>query len=158
MMVPDKLKMPEVVDQDAVSRWRGSIKRVAAKDCPEEVTAFINTIAYLLGDFAQFKIEKQLIKGFDLILCGNGHWNGEAIDPWTAYEIKVPVMQAVDHHAAMHMIFKRKGKQGLIDYCRARVKDTELERVLMVLNVEVFHIERPEFKYVMDNIKSKQPA
>jgi hypothetical protein len=154
MMVPDKFKMPEVVDQQVVRDWRGSIKRIEDKNCPEEVTAFINTIAYLLGDFAQYKVEKQLIKGFDLILCGNRVWNSQTIDPWTAYEIKVPVLQAVDHYAAMHLIFKRKGKQGLIDYCRARVKDTEIERVLQVLNVEVFHIERPEFKYVMDQIKS----
>jgi len=147
-------KMQDVVDQQAVRSWRNSIKRIEDKNCPEEVTGFINTIAYLLGDFAQYKTERQVIRGEDLILCGLAQWNGETIDPWTAYEIKVPVLQVVDHHAAMHLIFKRKGKQGLIDYCKARVKDTEIERVLEVLNVEVFHIERPEFKYVMDQIKS----
>lgn len=148
--------LPEVVDREHLRQWRNALPRKVATGVPHEVLAFINTIAYLLGDFAKYKTEKQYMRGADLLLCGVEEWNGETINTWTAYEIEVPVLQAVDHHAAMLRIFARKGKQGLIDYCRARVKSSQLKRVLETLEVEVFHFERPEFKAVMDAIQTSK--
>jgi hypothetical protein len=75
---------------------------------------------------------------------------------WEVYDVSIPRRVAVDHRKWMLRIFHRKGKAGLIDYCKAQVKKTDLERVLQVLEVNVFHNERPEFKKMMEQINTSK--
>lgn len=148
----NKYMLPEVVDQDELRAWRKGLKKSEAKDCPNEVRQFIAAVAEKLPDFGQIRKDKTMITGYELQLAGMKEFQGEQINAWEVYELPVPYMIAVDHHTAMHRIFHRKGKQGLIDYCTARVKGTELEKLLNILNVHVFKEERAEFKKVMEDI------
>lgn len=152
MIEVNKYTLPEVIPQSELNAWRSNIKKVEAEHCPPEVREFIAAVSAKLPDFGQTGKFNTLISGYELTLSGMTEMNGEQINPWEVYQLPVPKMQAVDHHAAMHRAFHKRGKQGLIDYCRARVKDTELERLLDVLNVHVFHQEREEFKKVMAEI------
>ncbi len=150
--------MPDdVVDQDELRAWRNGLKKSEAKDCPNEVRQFIAAVSEKLPDFGQIRKDKTMISGYELQLAGMKEFHGERINAWEVYELPVPYMMAVDHHTAMHRIFHRKGKQGLIDYCKARVKGTELEKLLAILDVHVFKQERAEFRKVMEEInQSKQ--
>jgi hypothetical protein len=157
-MIDVKKYLPsDVVDQDELAAWRASIKKVQAEHCPEEVKQFIKALAEKLPDFGQIGKFTTLITGYELQLSGMKYFNGEPINAWEVYQLPVPRMVAVDHETAMHRIYHRQGKQGLINYCKARVKGTELERLLTILNVHVFKQERDEFKKVMEEIaQSKQ--
>lgn len=156
-MVEIKKYMPaDVVNQDDLHAWRASIKKSEDKNCPEEVRQFIGALATKLPDFGQIGKFKSLIAGYDLLLSGMKEYKGESINPWDIYPIEVPHMVAVDHSTAMHRIYQRRGKQGLIDFCKAKVKGTELEQVLEILNVHVFHEERTEFKRVMEEIEQSK--
>jgi len=148
----EKYMPPEVVDQDALRAWRDSIKKHEADHCPEEVKSFITALAKKLPDFGQIGKFTTVISGYELLLSGMKHFNGEKIYPWEVYRLPVPHMVAVDHETAMHRIFHRRGKQGLIDYCKARVKGTELERLMDILYVHVFKQEHEEFKKVLAEI------
>jgi len=154
MIEVKKFNMPEVVPQDELMAWRSGLKKSRVENCPPEVEEFISAVAAKLPDFGQIGQFHTAIAGKELHLSGMKHFNGEPIDPWTVYHLPVPRMVAVDHHTWMHRIFNRKGKQGLINYCRAQVKGTHLQQLLDILNVQVFHQERPEFTAVMDEIKA----
>lgn len=145
-----KYQHPEVVDWSVVSQFKAKLQAQKFY-VPVEVEQFIQAMDRKLGDFAQFGKERQYIDGRELLLCVD-EWQGEKIDADAAYPIDVPKMQAVDNYTTMHRIFSRKGKKGLIDYCKAKVKGTELQRVLEILTVEVFHEARPEFKKVLNEI------
>jgi hypothetical protein len=160
-MIETKRYMPDdVVDQTHLKIWRQQLKEVVhnkAENCPLEVRQFIDAVADKLPAFGQIRKDTTMISGYELQLCGMKEFNGERINVWEVYELPVPHMIAVDHYSAMHRLFHKKGKQGLIDYCRARVKGTELEKLLNVLNVHVFKEEREEFKKVMEEInRSRQ--
>lgn len=152
MIQMNRLQLPEVIPQEELQAWRRSLPKSEAKNCPEEVRQFIDAVAIKLPDFEQFQKDYVAITGHELLLCGMKEMNGEIIRPWLAYQLPVPRMMAVDHHAAMHRIYHRKGKQGLIDFVKAKAQGSDLERLLEILNVYVFHIERPEFQRVMDDI------
>ncbi len=156
MMEVAVMTLPEVVDINYVRDWQRAIKQVLDKDCPIEVEQFIDAVAVKLGDFAQYGREHEFIKGSELLLCGLTEWEGEQIFSFANYPLHVPKMQAVDHRKAMSRLFKKKGKQGLIDYVKARIKGTPLQQLLEVLNVHVFHQERPEFVKVMDEINAAE--
>lgn len=150
--------LPEVVPQHALQEWKAKIKlrQSVLHNCPDEVRQFIAAIANKLGDFGRFREYQVMRSGRELLLCMK-EWQGQKIDPWAMYPVNVPVLMAVDNQTAMLRIFQKRGKQGLIDFCKAKVSGTELERVLEILNVHVFHLHRPEYKKVMSDIeKSKK--
>jgi len=157
MLEVKKYLPANVINQEELAAWRASIKKVQAEHCPEEVKQFIKALAEKLPDFGQIGKFTTLISGYELQLSGMKYFNGERINAWEVYQLPVPRMVAVDHETAMHRIFHRQGKQGLINYCRARVKGTELEKLLAILDVHVFKQERAEFKKVLAEInQSKQ--
>jgi hypothetical protein len=149
--VRNYITLPEVVPQAELKAWRDKI-RSSEKDCPLEVTQFIEAIARKMSDFGQIGKWTTLITGYELRLSGYKEYNGGDINPWEVYPMPVPHMQAVDHRKWMYRIFRRRGKQGLIDYCRAQVKASDLEKTLSILNVQVFREDRPEFQKVMADI------
>lgn len=149
--------MQEVVPHQEVITFQKSIRRSEpATLAPAEVEQFISALAEKLGDFGQIRKDKTGISGRDLLLCNMKELKGEVIDPWCVYQIDVPYMVAVDNYTSMMRIFRRKGKQGLIDYCKARVNKTALAGTLDILNVHVFHQARPEFQQVLNNIQASK--
>lgn len=157
MIEAQVMTMPEVVDHFYVGHWQRTIKAKAfIEPCPPEVEEFINAVHVKLGDFAQYGREHEYIEGSELLLCGLTEWEGEQIFSFATYPLHVPKMQAVEHRTSMHRLFQKKGKQGLIDYVKARTKGTPLQHLLEVLNVHVFHQERPEFVTMMEKIKQAQ--
>lgn len=150
----ETFKLPEVVDRAELAKWQANIKCVDTKDCPDEVNAFILALASKLGDFGQIGKDHSIITGYELMLSGYKVYDGEPVRAWDSYPLDIPKMVAVDHVTSMHRIFKRKGRQGLIDWCKARVKGTELERLLDNLNVHVFRIENERFKKMMEEINA----
>lgn len=155
ILVKPQIELPVVVDRTQLALWRSKQQRSHVA-LPERVHDFIHAVAAKLGDFARYQEETRTISGHDLQLCGIHTWKNETVYPWRDYELKVPVMQAVDHVAAMQRIYLRKGKQGLINYCRARVKGTELAHLLDILHVHVFNEERPQFLQVLNQIKASR--
>lgn len=151
-----RIKLPEIIPQAELEAWRNKIAKVGIDKCPPEVIEFIDALAAKLDDFIRIRTEDVLISGYDLLLGGMKEIRGEPINPWEVYPTPLPYMVAADHRAAMYRIFHRKGKQGLIDFCKVKVKGTELERVLQILNIVVFRKERPEFKKIMDEISASQ--
>lgn len=125
-------------------------------DCPVEVSDFIEAIAAKLPDFGQIGKERVRITGYELLLSGVKEFKSEPVDTYAVYDLPIPRMVACDHVSAMHRIYNRKGKQGLIDFCRNKVNGTELARVLEILDVHVFKQERPEFKKVMTEINAQK--
>lgn len=148
--------LQEIIPQSELQAWRASLAKSRAANCPDEVSQFIDALAPKLPDFGRIGTYTTIMPGYDLLLSGIKEVNGEKVNVWGAYPIEVPRMVAQDHHTAMHRIFNRRGKQGLIDYCRARVKGTELERLLYILDVNVFHQERTAFKRTLEEINAAQ--
>lgn len=156
MEVKNYITLPEIVPPGDLKAWRDNITKVCIADCPPEVVEFIEALAAKLDDFVQIRKFHILISGYDLLLGGLKEVNGEAINPWDIYPTPVPYMIAADHRAWMYRLFKRKGKEGLISFCKVKVKGTELERLLDVLNVHVFYQVNPEFKRVMEKIMASK--
>lgn len=154
--VKSYLELPEVVDHDALASWRNEIDQETKFKLPADVDEFITAIAGKMRDFEEIKKYNSDITGEELILSNIKEWNGERVYPWGSYILLVPHMVAVDHHKWMCRSYRRKGKQGLIDYCKAQVKNTDLERILEILEVEVFHHERKEFSDMMDKINASK--
>jgi hypothetical protein len=152
--VKSYVELPEVIPPFALVAWRKSLEKIPESNIPPEVISFINAISAKMAAFARIRTEKVKMIGFDLRLTGMKEINGAPIDPWEVYDFDVPYLVAVDHRTWMFRIFRRRGKHGLIDYCKAQVKKTELERVLSILEVNVFHNERPEFRKVMAEIQA----
>lgn len=151
-----RIKLPEIIPQDELIAWRNNIGKVGIDTCPPEVIEFIDALAAKLDDFIRIRTEDVLISGADLLLGNVKEIGGERVYPWGEYNTPLPYMVAADHRAAMYRIFHRKGKQGLIDFCRAKVHGTELERTLAILNVVVFKQERTEFRNIMNEINASQ--
>ena len=150
-------QLPEVVDREALREWQQSLQGDFEKlsgQIPGEVQIFIDALAAKLPDFGRIRNEKTMFTGYELLLAGMNELNGEAIERTSLYPVEVPFMQSVDNRLTMMRLYLRKGKSGLIDYVKARTKGTEMERLLMILNVHVFHQEREEFKQVMDGINN----
>lgn len=147
-----RLQLPEIVPQEDLIAWRASLPKRMTDNCPIEVREFIDALANKLPDFEQFQKESVPISGHELLLCGMKQMDGETIRPSTFYELPFPRMMAVDHRNTMHRIFSKKGKQGLIDFVRAKVEGSAIAPLLEILNVNVFKIERPEFQRVMEDI------
>jgi hypothetical protein len=154
--VKSNIRLSNVVPPEAITAWRKTLKETQSHNCPQEVVDFINAMSEKMDDFSRLREENIKISGYDLQLSGMKEMHGEPINPWELYDLKIPFMIAVDHKKWMHRIFNRQGKQGLINYCRNQVKDTDLERVLSILEVAVFHQERPEFKKVMGEIQASK--
>jgi len=146
-------RLPDVVDRAEVLAWKERLRKSQPlTDCPQEVKSFINALAEKLGDFGQIRKFHTRIPGRELLLCNMKELNGQQINEWDLYDLPVPHMIAVDNYSAMMRIFRRKGKQGLVDYCKAKVEGTELAPLLTILNVNVFHIESPEFTATLARI------
>lgn len=150
---PETFDLPDNIP-DELSAWRDGLARIQEADVPTEVISFINAIASKMPDFGRIRNDSVKMIGKDLLLAGLKEIKGQQIHPWGTYDFDVPVLVAADHRRRMLRLFNRKGKQGLIDYCKAEVKSTDLERVLSILEVSVFHNERPEFRRVMAQIQS----
>ncbi len=155
MIYPTPYTLPEVINREELRAWRQSIRH-KKYPAPVEVCQFIDAISAKLNDFGCIRNYSTAITGRELKLAGMKEYNGEYIHEAFVYELKVPHLVAVDHHLTMHRLYERKGKQGLIDFCKAKVKGTELSKVLEILNVHVFHIERPEFNRVLNDIKASK--
>jgi hypothetical protein len=138
--------LPELIPQAEFDAWKRTLKPIINQHCPEMVAAFIEALADELPRFGQIGKINVLISGGELKLCGMDEWNGVTIDVWTMYPMKVPHMVAIDHRTAMQRIYRRKGKQGLIDYVVARLKGKDLQRVMDTLQVHVFKEFSPEYE------------
>jgi hypothetical protein len=152
---------PYLILDNAVDRahqaWKASLKKVNVDDCPLEVKQFIEAMDRQLDPFGQIGKFRTQITGYELLLSGMKELNGEPIQRWETYPLDVPRTVAVDHSTAMHRIYHRQGKQGLINYVRARVKGRALASVLEILTVVIFKQERPEFKAIMAQINESKP-
>jgi hypothetical protein len=157
MIEIQKYQPAEVIPRGELLAWRARIRETQPKiNCPDEVRQFIDAIAGKMADFGQMRVYNDVITGYELMLANIKEVDGAPVMAWKTYPLQVPHMIAVDHYTWMHRIFRRKGKKGLIDYCRGHVKKTALEATLRILNEEVFHAERPEFKRVMDEIQQSK--
>jgi hypothetical protein len=157
MMSIPAFKLPDIVPHDEVRAWQQSLyaeEKKKTPSCPEEVLAFIESVSEKLPDFEQYQKEVVRISGVELMLCNIHEQKGESIKAWVTYPLPIPKMQAVAYKASMMSIFRKKGKQGLIDFVRARVKKTAIEQTLSILNVYVFHQSRPEFQKMLSEIRS----
>jgi len=147
----------DIVPRDEIIAWKERIRKLEPKfECPDEVKSFVNALSEKLGDFGQRRKYHTRIPGKELLLCNMKELNGQQINKWDLYDLPVPHMIAVDNYSTMMRIFRRKGKQGLIDYCKAKVEGTELESLLTILNVNVFHIESPEFTATLARINASK--
>lgn len=153
-MIEVKKWMPEdVVDQEVLKAYQNSIPKVDRDQCPIEVQQYIDAVAKKLGDFEIIGQESVYISGYELQLCGMKEFDGEKINAIDLYPTSMPIMKAVDHRAAMYRHYKKKGKQGLIDFTKSKVKASSLERILSVLTVSVFKEESEEFKNALAEIQ-----
>lgn len=153
-MVTHRIRLPEIIPQDELAAWRRNIKKVGFGECPSEVVEFIEALADKLDDFIRIRYENVWLSGDELLLGNVKEVNGEPVYPWGRYPTPLPYMVAADHRAAMYRIYHRRGKAGLIGYCKTKVKGTGLARILQILDVVVFKQERPEFRKMMDAIEA----
>ncbi|HTF21009.1 MAG TPA: hypothetical protein VK658_23200 [Chryseolinea sp.] len=153
MTTPQPYLPKEIVPQDELRSWREGLKKAESTSCPAEVRDFIAAVAAGLPAFSRIGQEYTMITGFELKLAGMKEYNGEIILDTVGYELPVPKMVAVDHYNAMHRMYNKRGKQGLVDYCTKHVEPAALHRLLDILNVAVFKEEHPEFTRMMNEIK-----
>lgn len=146
----------EVVDQHVLTQWKKAIPIEERATFPIEVRQFIDAISEKMADFGRIGESTTSISGAELLLANMKEINGQPVYPWYFYPLTVPHMVAVDHKNWMYRAYRRRGKQGLIDYCKAQVKATDLERVLEILNVNVFKEDRAEFKQVLEQINASK--
>lgn len=152
MMHVQPYTLPDVVDREALREWQQT-NAIDDRFVPTEVRQFINAVAAKLPDFQAIRMESTTYTGYELELAGMKEFKGQPVRRWDMYRVDVPFCLAVNNRNTMLRLYRKKGKQGLIDYCRARVKGTHLERLLYVLNVHVFRQESPEFNKVMTNLQ-----
>jgi hypothetical protein len=117
---------------------------------PERVKEFIQALAEKLPHIERFKIEQVPFTGYELMLGGSKE---KDLLMSCIYMVDVPVMQQVSPALSMYRIFKKRGKKGLVDYCKAKVNGTELSRVLEILNVHVFEQYSQEYNTMIEKIK-----
>jgi len=149
----------EVVPRSVIEEWQQKIRTTVSKSyIPDEVQAFIDSLAAKMPDFGRVGTETFMYSGQTLLLSGMKQFKGEPVDPIESYSIEFPKMQAVDHRSIMIRLYHKKGKQGLIDYVKARLTGTRLARTLKILTVEVFqdYSQRGEYQRMMGEIKSAQ--
>lgn len=149
-------RLPEIVPHEALQAWRDAIPKPDLRGCPAEVRDFINALADKLPDFGQIRKDNTVITGYELNLANMHTYNGQWIDPMGVYDLPVPYLVPIDNRTSMHRTFIRRGKQGLIDWVKARVKGSELERLLEILTVHVFKEERPEFASMLEKINASK--
>lgn len=154
MIQPDKYLPEEIIPAGELLAWREGLKKSEAKNCPGEVKEFIRAVADQLPAFSPVGEDKTMITGYELRLAGMTSFNGEMILDTCAYELPVPRLVAVDHYNAMHRAYNRKGKRGLVDYCKAHVNESGLGKLLRVLDVQVCKQESEEFKSIMTQINN----
>jgi hypothetical protein len=150
------ITLPEIVPQKDLLDWRKSLRTTEANSSPAEVKEFIEALAAKLPDYGRIGQDMVPFTGHELRLAGIKELGGERIIDFGVYKIAVPRLAATDQALTMYRIYQRKGKKGLIDYCKAKVQGTELERLLYILNVHVFHIESVEFRDIMDRIHNSK--
>lgn len=155
----NKIQLPEVVDRDHLNDWRSQNQqreKIDSSDFPAAVRQFIDALAEKLDDFIRIRYELVPISGRDLLLGNVTEIDGETVFPWAYYKTPVPYMVAADHRTSMYRIFRKRGKQGLISFVRGKVKGTDLERCLRILNTVVFNEDSPQFREVMDEIAASK--
>jgi hypothetical protein len=151
-------QLPEVIPQSEIEAFKHEVRKpleVMVAAAPAEVQGFIAALADKLGNTAQVGQYDVMMTGDDLLLCGNS-FEGKRIDRHSIYPVKVPKLQVVDHYSTMHRLYHRKGKQGLIDYCKVHAKGTELEKLLSILTVHVFHQESIRITNLLNEWKSQE--
>lgn len=152
MMYATPIILPEIVPQRELLDWRKSLRQAQADNTPAEVKEFIEALAAKLPDYARVGRDLAVYTGHELRLCGLNQYEQKEIVDFAVYKVEVPRLKATDEALSMYRIYQRKGRQGLIDYCRAKVKGSELEKLLNILNVHVFYRESEAFLEVMDSI------
>jgi len=150
-------QMKEVVPVAELAAWKQTLPKINEKMIPSEVLAFIDAMANKLPDFGRIRIDKTSFTGYELKLAGMTHIKGEAILDMCLYPTDVPVLAAIDNRTTMVRIFLKRGKQGLIDFCKNKASGTDLSRLLEVLKVHVFYEESETFNQVLADIKQAPP-
>jgi len=141
------------VPKQVVELAKDSFAFEFSKDTPPRVVEFIQALAMKLPNLEPFQIEKVPFTGYELMLGGSKE---KDLLPGCVYMVDVPIMQQVYPALSMYRIFKRKGKKGLVDYCKAKVNGTELQRVLEILNVHVFDENSIEYNEMLDKINQSK--
>lgn len=124
-----------------------------APDTPQRVIDFILSLSAKLPNLERFKVEKEPFTGEELLLGGS---KKEDVLHGCIYMVDVPVMQQVSPALSMYRIYKRKGRKGLVDYCKAKVNGTDLQRVLEILNVHVFDENSIEYNEILNKINQSK--
>ena len=156
MITLPKQTLPDVVPQNEIEAFQLAVRKPLAEvvaKCPEDVRGFISALANKLSHMAQVGEYVAMMTGDDLLLCGNS-FEGKRIERNVLYPVKMPKLQVVDHYSTMHRLYARKGKQGLVDYCKAHVKGTELEKILSILTVYAFHEDAPRVTELLNQWRS----
>jgi len=159
MITPSIFHMPEVIPAGALEEWRSSLPSLKGS-VPERVLEFINGVSSMLPAFREYQKEHDYITGRELLLCGMTEWDGVTIVPAKIYSLPVPKMQAVDERSTMFRIFRKRGKQGLIDYVKFQFNGYTQKKLLRHLHVEIFNEQDPaasqEFTELMAQITSER--
>jgi len=151
-------QLAEIVPRTVIDDFRSKIRAgISDKSVPTEVLQFIEALAGKMPDFGRNGIETFCWSGQSLLLAGMKEFNGEPVDPIESYSVEFPKLQAVDHRSTMLRLFHKKGKQGLVDYLKARLSGTRLKSAMHILSVEVFHEKRSnDYEKMMDEIKASK--
>lgn len=152
MIAISTILLPEIVPAEDLLNWRKSLRTTEANAAPAEVKEFIEALAAKLPDYGRIGQDMVPFTGYELKLAGIKKLGGEEVVIYGVYKVAVPRLKATDEALTMYRIYQRKGKKGLVDFCKAKVKGTDLEKLLYILEVHVFHKERPEFRELMDRI------
>jgi hypothetical protein len=155
--VPSYINLPEVVPQAELQAWKQKNRDFWSQaTAPAEVKEFIEMVCDKLGDFTIYRWENTFVKGEDFLLVGINEIDGKPVNPIVDYPLQMPVYGRADFYGRMMRLFKKQGKKGLVDFCKREVKPHDLPRVLEILNVHVFHEERPEYKEIITRIENSK--
>lgn len=134
------IELQDTVPPHVIHSWKEERKRVlVVDDVPPRVAEFIDAIANELGDFEQNGKYAVLISGYELELANIKEIGGEKICRSDLYPIDVPIMQAVDHRGAMRKQFIKYGKQGLINYLKAKCDPAQIPSLKFILEQHVLN-------------------
>jgi hypothetical protein len=141
MIEAKRINLPDTVPPAVMKAWREGQQCILVidDDIPAKVLEFIDAVADELGDFEQHGKYTVLISGVELSLANIKKMGNEIIVAHNFYPIDVPVMIAVNHRNAMKRLYKKRGKHGLIDYCRAKCEPKKIRSIIEILNMHVFN-------------------
>ena len=95
----------------------------------------IGIIANSLPNQGQASNINSIVSGEDAILAGTTEIEGKEVDPEKEYIIGNRLIMAVDHKNRLKGMFKRHGKNGLIEYCKKFLKGKDCTKLEESINV-----------------------